>query len=550
MSRIGTVLSAFCAIALVFAASENVWAQDADTLDVPQGFETLNVAIEGDTSETGAPKNLNRVYRLERGGFYLLNGAVRGVGDAPLRIVAAEGDGPRPILIPAVDESGGADRAFRPRGNITVRGLYVTGIDNLGNQATKNMFRADGDSARIVIDDCFLDYDAQSFIRMNSDEQKLYITNTIARNAFLLADPNNGRYIDTRSNTQDTIFVQNCTFYVNTGDVIRAQGGIIKNIVWDHVTTYQAKDEMDLDAAINARVTNSLFIDWGFEGDIRSVDPADSLAKEAIPIDTLGAGGLVPDDQRNIRITNNVMGWTPEVLAWINSIDTLEVYVLHNRVTQAFIDMFPNMVSENNINEYPEFSDAPSSEAVLAFAQHRLNTGFSNEGNPDPAADRNGKGPLDVNPGSVGPAEDEYDFDYSTSSQAYTHAEGGFPVGDLNWFPDKKAEWEEFVSGVKDNRTPALPSRFTLEQNYPNPFNPSTTIAYHLSKSSTVELTVYNLAGQKIRTLVSDKRQNAGNYSVQWDGRNDAGRAVVSGLYVYRLKSDSRVQSRKMLLLK
>ncbi|MFQ5753488.1 MAG: hypothetical protein ACE5HI_15975, partial [bacterium] len=102
------------AFALVFVASEKVFAQDADTLDVPQGFETLNLAVEGDTTATGAPKNLNRVYRLERGGFYLLNGTVEGLSGVPLRVVAAEGEGSLPIIIPATDETGASSRTFKP----------------------------------------------------------------------------------------------------------------------------------------------------------------------------------------------------------------------------------------------------------------------------------------------------------------------------------------------------------------------------------------------------------------------------------------------------
>ncbi len=552
MNHKSTVISlALCLTMVAFLAFQDLLAQDADTLDVPQGFETLNLAIEGDTTVTGAPKNPNRVYRLERGGVYLLNGTIKGLSGVPLRIVAAEGDGPMPILIPAADETGESSRAFRPGDDGMWKGLYITGIDNLGNQAGKNMFRCEKSGGRYIIDNCFLDSDAQSFVRMNSEEQKLYITNTIARNSFLLADPNNGRYIDTRSNTQDTIFVQNCTFYMNTGDVLRAQGGIIRNIIWDHVTVYQAADEMDIMAAINATITNNLFIDWGFEGDVMSVDPADSIESELFPIDTLGVGGLVPDAQRKLTITNNVIGYTPQILAWINSVDSLKLYEIHNEHSMGIINMFPNMVSENNISEYPEFSDSPSPDKILAYAQHRLATNFSNENNPDVRADRNGVGPLDTNPETIGPAQDEFDFDYSTTSRAYTHAQGGFPVGDLNWFPDKKAEWEQWVAtGVEEDAVAGIPTGFELKQNYPNPFNPSTTIEYHLNRPAAVRLIIYNALGQKVRTLVTRDHQAAGKYTVQWDGKDDYGRLVASGLYMYRLESGRQVQMKKMLLMK
>jgi len=95
-----------------------------------------------------------------------------------------------------------------------------------------------------------------------------------------------------------------------------------------------------------------------------------------------------------------------------------------------------------------------------------------------------------------------------------------------------------------------LPEQFELEQNYPNPFNPTTQITYRLQHNEHVRLTVYNLLGQEIRTLV-DKQQNAGTLSVDWDGRDDAGLAVASGVYIYRLQTESGfTQSKKMVLLK
>jgi len=97
-----------------------------------------------------------------------------------------------------------------------------------------------------------------------------------------------------------------------------------------------------------------------------------------------------------------------------------------------------------------------------------------------------------------------------------------------------------------------LPDKFTLFQNFPNPFNPVTTIGYTIPSgggSQPVQLEVFNLNGEKIRTLVN-QRQTAGYYRVQWHGRNDLGRPVPSGIYVYRLQVGAFVQVRKMMYLK
>ena len=90
---------------------------------------------------------------------------------------------------------------------------------------------------------------------------------------------------------------------------------------------------------------------------------------------------------------------------------------------------------------------------------------------------------------------------------------------------------------------------FRLEQNHPNPFNPSTTIRYYLVRSGEVELTIFNAAGERVRTLVR-QHQDQGDHAVQWDGRNAAGRAVPSGTYLYELKVGDRCETRKMTLLK
>jgi len=93
------------------------------------------------------------------------------------------------------------------------------------------------------------------------------------------------------------------------------------------------------------------------------------------------------------------------------------------------------------------------------------------------------------------------------------------------------------------------PFEFSLQQNYPNPFNPETRIRYSVAKSGHVSLIIYNLLGQRVRTLV-DKVQNANTYEVNWDGKDDKGMPMPSAVYVFQLKSDNQVRTRKMLFVK
>jgi hypothetical protein len=93
------------------------------------------------------------------------------------------------------------------------------------------------------------------------------------------------------------------------------------------------------------------------------------------------------------------------------------------------------------------------------------------------------------------------------------------------------------------------PRAFTLQQNYPNPFNPSTNIVFTLNKQSDVSIAVYNMLGQKVRTLVNDTRK-AGAYQVAWNGTNDVGKKVSSGIYFYRIEAGNFVDTKKMVLMK
>jgi hypothetical protein len=94
-----------------------------------------------------------------------------------------------------------------------------------------------------------------------------------------------------------------------------------------------------------------------------------------------------------------------------------------------------------------------------------------------------------------------------------------------------------------------MPLAFRLSQNYPNPFNPVTTIEYSISGKVFVDLMIFDVSGRRVRTLVSEK-QLPGGYSVVWDGRNDGGRPVASGVYFYRLDADKNSSVKKMVILR
>lgn len=114
---------------------------------------------------------------------------------------------------------------------------------------------------------------------------------------------------------------------------------------------------------------------------------------------------------------------------------------------------------------------------------------------------------------------------------------------------------EEFMPvpgsvGIDNDNSSILPTKFTLYQNYPNPFNPLTTINYDIPQGMRVQvkLEIFNLLGQPVSNLV-DKAQQAGHYSVRWDGKNFDGRKVPSGIYWYQLTAGQHKLTRKMVLV-
>ena len=93
------------------------------------------------------------------------------------------------------------------------------------------------------------------------------------------------------------------------------------------------------------------------------------------------------------------------------------------------------------------------------------------------------------------------------------------------------------------------PQEFVLEANYPNPFNPSTAIPFKTIMDGMVSMNIYNMKGELVRTLINENMR-AGDHEAFWDGRNNAGLEVNSGMYISKLISGEKSDSRKMLLIK
>ncbi len=166
-----------------------------------------------------------------------------------------------------------------------------------------------------------------------------------------------------------------------------------------------------------------------------------------------------------------------------------------------------------------------------------------------------GTGDLDVNPddrrmmANVGP----FTFRPGDTQQVVIRLSAATGSGHLNSISELRAVLNQpyqLPTDIDDPPTNSeLPTAYSLSQNYPNPFNPSTTIEYSLPTKSDVTISIYNILGQEVRTLVNTS-MSVGDHVTHWNGTDQAGDRVASGVYFYRIKADDFVSSKKMLLLK
>ncbi|MDP2960813.1 MAG: FlgD immunoglobulin-like domain containing protein, partial [candidate division Zixibacteria bacterium] len=119
-----------------------------------------------------------------------------------------------------------------------------------------------------------------------------------------------------------------------------------------------------------------------------------------------------------------------------------------------------------------------------------------------------------------------------------------------------KIKYYDLRTEVESPEEPLVPTNYSLGQNYPNPFNPATTIPFQVyslefgvGRPIRTTLTVYNILGQRVRTLV-DENKLPGRYEVIWDGKDEKGKEVSSGIYFYRLEIGGSKETEKMVLLK
>ena len=135
-----------------------------------------------------------------------------------------------------------------------------------------------------------------------------------------------------------------------------------------------------------------------------------------------------------------------------------------------------------------------------------------------------------------------FGLNQGSNSIKISSAAGGVVIDKIQFLLDKGS----ITTGVEDKN---IPTNFVLKNNYPNPFNPTTTIEFSLRQTQNVKFAIYNIMGQRIKTLV-DKKYSAGNHRIQWNGTNNLGNKISSGVYLGRMESGDFTKTIKLILMK
>lgn len=567
------LLLTFC-LALVTTAN----AQSGDTLALdPNDF--VNTQILGDTTATG--ERVHSVYSVEPGVFYAFDGRLD--VSFPVEIVGPDNgwiknDATPPVLLNTPGEQGEARQFFtlQAGGTLVLKNIMISGLVSTG-EVVDVMAQNTGGSLYMAKNVAFADW--QSFLMRNQAQNiDIHITDCVFINGTRTRNSPWGGFPIRMDVAGENVTIENNTV-VNSGRLLTNSGPFFNANIHELHNTYlnstKAGHEQRAKEMIQA---NNIYYNYDFLGrkfDNNTYDShwttwnyyfeaADSL------------------DKISLYLGQNLFFREQGLLDWFETQqDTILPGLLwEHAAVDSFVINDPEYTIGTNFAEIdPVFTTHPgNSQEIVDFTAAFWTTP------DDPWVDWRVPNPVEFDATTQQPSLANWppSFDLSYSSEGLLQASTeGLPLGDLNWFPEAKevymANRDQYIAALRDSITSAVgvyvpgsptpmitpadinvateddietPNEFRLDQNYPNPFNPSTSITFNLPKAVDVNLTVYNMLGQRIAVLVNNELRSVGQHTVQWDGRDASGMQAASGLYVYRLEADDFIEARTMLLVK
>jgi len=373
------------------------------------------------------------------------------------------------------------------------------------------------------------------------------------------------------------------------GPISGNDGVVIENCIVSGNQSDSDGGGISLDEDVDAIITRTSVVDnyaSGYIGGIDVMNTYATLNNVTVSGNTSGGGGGVGITDANVDITNSIV--------WENTGN--EVWVNSGSATVTYSDIEGGYGGEGNIDADPLFMDANNGDYTLQAPDSPCidaGTADLNGDGTEDITDYSGSAPdmgaFESNlPAPTGfqyylqsasvmlwwdPSTDE-NFQYfllerSTddlfvenvvsnylTSSSYTDEDLEFNTlyfYRVSYFSTDWSEYSETIALVLENLDISngnnMPISYKIHQNHPNPFNPVTTIRYDLPEDGLVNITIYDMMGRQISTLVSGQ-QTAGYNIVQWNATNTFGEAVSAGLYLYTIHAGKFTQTRKMVLLK
>jgi hypothetical protein len=521
------------------------------------GTDFLNDKIMGDTTAAGQRKDVDRVFVLERGGIYFLRTAITNNKPSawPLRIKAQDGAGQRPIIymIRNTTTNTNPGTVATISANLWLKDLIISGYLEPDTTTFANMpgglINTAAAGKDIVIDGCIMTNTSGQMVRTDQAPRLVKITNSVLANNGFLGTSNlgAGKGVDARAGSVDSLILINNTI-VNVQDrVLRHYSSTlsIKVLVFDHNTVVNCMSYHGLfslgKVGKNVNLTNNLLIDpfaLGNDTDkTRQAEFADSKEKDIYGGNRMTWLISEPNDTTKWVVKNNVYSISADGDAFFTKYKTAGVTGEGSPLTWHVA----KKLGADSVNAFKKASVAlPKIPKLMVAMMDWYRSPAGGNKTKNTPTNKWTRWRHDFDRKIIKYYTDTMNCAYATTLAAYTGADGGFPVGDLNWFPTKKAAWLTDVKETSD----AMPNSMALYQNFPNPFNPTTQIAFNLAKAEFTTLSIYNILGQKVATPVAQKL-SAGRHEIRFDAS-----ALANGVYFYQLESGNQVNQKKMLLIK
>ncbi len=526
------LLGAFFLLLQSTNAQQRVVSITGITPGQPLVYDQIFNAINADAPNRLTNKNV--VYELKRGQVYLETSTINSA-DYDLYIRAEAGTGTMPIIFHTLNSAGASANMITARKNFTLENIEIDGKHSNGTLANRilNMY---GKNYRCIFKGCRISNDRGGALAVQVDGVKLYYIDCVIGNmGHQISLGGNGRAVDLRNTgTVDTVVIQNCTMYNMTDRVFRNMAPIINYFKMDHNTIVNIQGYhgcIQLGKTKVAVITNNVFANPLTHGDRfparwRTEQMQPDKAFAVITHDSLSANLKTA----TVEMRNNNIYFEKKFNDFFSLTPPGDSIGVVRPINNAIIKFVGATLPQAYFAEELTFKNASSGQALYNFLTYWVT-------HPKASVFPNNFSEL---------YPYEWDVTYSTTSKSYKAGDNGYPVGDLNAWPALKAQWAQGIV----QKSAALKSlsleEVSIDNSYPNPFPSQTTVYYSLKKAQKVEVSVFNSLGQVSRVLVSGELSE-GNYSVVWDGNNNAGSALPKGIYFLQIAGTTDRDVRKII---